>query len=338
MAAAAWASWRSSIIVLVIGILACADHVRETGRDDPSECVIDELAGQWLACSFCLLTFGGLLPADAHLPARFRPGLCAVPPVRYLEALAGELGRQQSQRRPGRDDRRHDRRPDGGRAGGRWRAIFFHLLMFAPQLRDQRRDVAGGGARQRPAHRHGGKLHRRTDRRPADRNSRLVRCVRARLCHLFQPGQGRAAGRARAPCCASMARCRKPVARAMAEGALRNSTAQLSRRGHRHCRSRRRHRRKAGRAWCISRRRAPAKPPCTANAASAISAAARSGWRASKRRWRCCSRLFALASQRATAIHESRYIRVRHQLQAEDVSRSRQSHDATAFGYGHQIA
>ena len=52
----------SSIIVLVIGILACAEHVRETGREDPSECVIDELAGQWLACSFCMLTLGGLLP------------------------------------------------------------------------------------------------------------------------------------------------------------------------------------------------------------------------------------------------------------------------------------
>ena len=63
----------ASIIALVIGILACADHVRETGRDDPSECVIDELAGQWLACSFCLLTFGGLVPAPTHisLPAFF---------------------------------------------------------------------------------------------------------------------------------------------------------------------------------------------------------------------------------------------------------------------------
>jgi phosphatidylglycerophosphatase A len=56
----------ASIIVLVIGILACADHVRETGREDPSECVIDELAGQWLACAFCLLTFGGLVPLE-HL-------------------------------------------------------------------------------------------------------------------------------------------------------------------------------------------------------------------------------------------------------------------------------
>jgi phosphatidylglycerophosphatase A len=53
----------ATLIVLVMGILACADHVRETRREDPSECVIDELAGQWLACAFCLLTFGGLLPA-----------------------------------------------------------------------------------------------------------------------------------------------------------------------------------------------------------------------------------------------------------------------------------
>jgi phosphatidylglycerophosphatase A len=60
----------ASIIVLVIGILACAEHVRETGREDPSECVIDELAGQWLACAFCMLTFGGLLPVDhLSLPA-----------------------------------------------------------------------------------------------------------------------------------------------------------------------------------------------------------------------------------------------------------------------------
>ena len=60
----------SSIIVLVIGILACAEHVRETGRPDPQECVIDELAGQWLACSFAMLTLGGLLPPEGiSIPA-----------------------------------------------------------------------------------------------------------------------------------------------------------------------------------------------------------------------------------------------------------------------------
>ena len=62
----------ASIIVLVIGILACADHVRETGRQDPPECVIDELAGQWLASSFVLLNFGGVVPPVRNLlPAFF---------------------------------------------------------------------------------------------------------------------------------------------------------------------------------------------------------------------------------------------------------------------------
>lgn len=52
----------ASIVVLVIGILACADYVRVTGNPDPSECVIDELAGQWLASAF--VAFGTLsLPA-----------------------------------------------------------------------------------------------------------------------------------------------------------------------------------------------------------------------------------------------------------------------------------
>ena len=41
----------ASLIAFLIGIWACGDHVRATGREDPSECVIDELAGQWLACA-----------------------------------------------------------------------------------------------------------------------------------------------------------------------------------------------------------------------------------------------------------------------------------------------
>src|ERR1700679_3230678 len=51
----------ATLIALIIGILACADHVRETKREDPPECVIDELAGQWLACAFCLFSFDGLI-------------------------------------------------------------------------------------------------------------------------------------------------------------------------------------------------------------------------------------------------------------------------------------
>ena len=53
-----------ALVALVIGILACAEHARETGNPDPSECVIDELAGQWLACAFVAF-------APLSLPAFF---------------------------------------------------------------------------------------------------------------------------------------------------------------------------------------------------------------------------------------------------------------------------
>lgn len=46
-----WAVLAASLIALLIGIWACGEHVRATGREDPPECVIDELAGQWLACA-----------------------------------------------------------------------------------------------------------------------------------------------------------------------------------------------------------------------------------------------------------------------------------------------
>jgi phosphatidylglycerophosphatase A len=61
----------ASLIAFTIGVYACADHMRQTGRhDDPSECVIDELAGQWLASAFAALNFGGLIPSHhISLPA-----------------------------------------------------------------------------------------------------------------------------------------------------------------------------------------------------------------------------------------------------------------------------
>lgn len=52
----------ATFLAFVVGVIACEGHVRATGREDPSECVIDELAGQWLACAFALFSFGGLLP------------------------------------------------------------------------------------------------------------------------------------------------------------------------------------------------------------------------------------------------------------------------------------
>lgn len=56
-----WGLVAASLIAFGIGIWACGDHVRATSREDPSECVIDELAGQWLACAFAVLPLG--LPA-----------------------------------------------------------------------------------------------------------------------------------------------------------------------------------------------------------------------------------------------------------------------------------
>ena len=90
----------AAIIALVIGILACADHVRETGRQDPPECVIDELAGQWLACAFAGLSFGGLVPVSGSpLPAfmlafvLFRVFDIWKPwPVSWAETLKGGVG------------------------------------------------------------------------------------------------------------------------------------------------------------------------------------------------------------------------------------------------------
>ncbi|HWD49194.1 MAG TPA: phosphatidylglycerophosphatase A [Rhizomicrobium sp.] len=42
----------AAILVLAIGSWACEIYVRATGKEDPSECVIDEVAGQWIVCAF----------------------------------------------------------------------------------------------------------------------------------------------------------------------------------------------------------------------------------------------------------------------------------------------
>ena len=91
----------AALIAFTIGVYACADHMRQTGRhDDPSECVIDELAGQWLACAFAGLTFGGLVPVvGSPLPAfmlafvLFRLFDIWKPwPVSWAETLKGGVG------------------------------------------------------------------------------------------------------------------------------------------------------------------------------------------------------------------------------------------------------
>ena len=50
----------ASLVAFAVGVWACGDHVRATGREDPSECVIDEVAGQWLACAFASVSLPSL--------------------------------------------------------------------------------------------------------------------------------------------------------------------------------------------------------------------------------------------------------------------------------------
>ena len=47
---AAGRRWRSPLLVaIVVGIWACGEHAAKLGVSDPSECVLDEVAGQWIA-------------------------------------------------------------------------------------------------------------------------------------------------------------------------------------------------------------------------------------------------------------------------------------------------
>ena len=50
-------------LAIAVGIWSCDVYVRETGKHDPSECVIDELAGQWIACMAAPLSLPGFAVA-----------------------------------------------------------------------------------------------------------------------------------------------------------------------------------------------------------------------------------------------------------------------------------
>lgn len=60
-----WLLAAAVIAASATGIWACNIHVRETGKTDPSECVIDELAGQWIACLAAPLSLPGYALAFA---------------------------------------------------------------------------------------------------------------------------------------------------------------------------------------------------------------------------------------------------------------------------------
>lgn len=77
------------LAALSAGAWACELYVRGTGLIDPSECVIDEVAGQWIACAFAPRTLIGFLAAFAL----FRFFDIAKPwPISRLERLHGGIG------------------------------------------------------------------------------------------------------------------------------------------------------------------------------------------------------------------------------------------------------
>ena len=84
----------ASLVAFAIGIWACGDHVRATGRDDPSECVIDELAGQWLACAgICFTPIYPSVAAFALAFLLFRLFDILKPwPISAAEKLSGGMG------------------------------------------------------------------------------------------------------------------------------------------------------------------------------------------------------------------------------------------------------
>ena len=79
----------ATLAVTALGTWASDRYTRDINTPDPSECVIDEVAGQWLACLFAPAAFGPFLLAFAL----FRLFDIAKPwPVSAMERLSGGAG------------------------------------------------------------------------------------------------------------------------------------------------------------------------------------------------------------------------------------------------------
>ena len=90
----AWSGGRfvlllAGIAALAVGAWASELYVAQTKTFDPKECVIDELAGQWIACAFAPVSFTGFALAFVlfRLFDIWKPW-----PVRQAEHLHGGLG------------------------------------------------------------------------------------------------------------------------------------------------------------------------------------------------------------------------------------------------------
>ena len=78
-----------AVVTAVAGVWFSDAYALEIGVNDPGECVIDEFAGQWLACAFAPLTPAGFFLAFLL----FRLFDAAKPwPVSKAEELRGGLG------------------------------------------------------------------------------------------------------------------------------------------------------------------------------------------------------------------------------------------------------
>ena len=92
MIAAAFGSLALLALSVAVGLLAVpisSAYERESRREDPSDCVIDELAGQWLACAFVPLSLWGF--ALAFLLFRLFD-MTKLWPVSAAEKLKGGWG------------------------------------------------------------------------------------------------------------------------------------------------------------------------------------------------------------------------------------------------------
>mgnify|MGYP001547881870 CR=1 FL=1 len=77
------------VAIGIAGVRACEIYAREAGVTDPSECVIDELVGQWIACLIAPLSLTGFAVAFAL----FRAFDIAKPwPIERFERAPGGLG------------------------------------------------------------------------------------------------------------------------------------------------------------------------------------------------------------------------------------------------------
>jgi phosphatidylglycerophosphatase A len=79
----------AAVLATAIGGWASELYARESHSDDPPECVVDELAGQWIACAFAPLSLLAFMLAFAL----FRFFDVVKPwPISRLENLPGGLG------------------------------------------------------------------------------------------------------------------------------------------------------------------------------------------------------------------------------------------------------